>query len=54
MTFTENLLYARHCSIYFTCIINVLLLWKISVKRKYLNHIQYKKHEKINAHVTNT
>ena len=23
-------------------------------ERKYLNHIQYKKHEKINAHVTNT
>ena len=23
-------------------------------ERKYLNHIQYKKHEKINAHVTNS
>lgn len=23
-------------------------------ERKYLNHIQYKKHEKINTHVTNT
>ena len=52
MTFTENLLYASHCSIYFTYIINILIIEDIS-ERKYLNHIQYKKHEKINAHVTN-